>query len=46
MDPQRFPPEFFERVDESNDAEFYTMPRLVVHIDDGPSSPWAASSGS
>ena len=35
MDPQRFPPEFFGREDESNDAEFYTMPRLVVHIDDG-----------
>ena len=35
MDPQRFPPEFFQRDDESNDAEFYTMPRLVVHIDDG-----------
>jgi hypothetical protein len=35
MDPQRFPPEFFQREDESNDAEFYTMPRLVVHIDGG-----------
>ena len=35
MDPQRFPPEFFQREDDSNDAEFYTMPRLVVHIDDG-----------
>ena len=35
MDPSRFPPEFFRREDESNDAEFYTMPRLVVHIDDG-----------
>ena len=35
MDPRRFPPEFFQREDESNDAEFYTMPRLVVHIDDG-----------
>ena len=35
MDPSRFPPEFFQREDESNDAEFYTMPRLVVHIDDG-----------
>jgi len=35
MDPQRFPPEFFQREDESSDAEFYTMPRLVVHIDDG-----------
>ena len=35
MDPRGFPPEFFQREDESNDAEFYTMPRLVVHIDDG-----------
>lgn len=35
MDPPRFPPEFFQREDDSNDAEFYTMPRLVVHIDDG-----------
>ena len=35
MDPQRFPPEFFQREDDTNDAEFYTMPRLVVHIDDG-----------
>ena len=35
MDPQRFPPEFFQREDDGNDAEFYTMPRLVVHIDDG-----------
>ena len=35
MDPRSFPPEFFQREDESNDAEFYTMPRLVVHIDDG-----------
>ena len=35
MDPSRFPPEFFRREDETNDAEFYTMPRLVVHIDDG-----------
>ena len=35
MDPQRFPPEFFQREDDTNDAEFFTMPRLVVHIDDG-----------
>ena len=35
VDPQRFPPEFFRREDETNDAEFYAMPRLVVHIDDG-----------
>ena len=35
MDPRHFPPEFFQREDESNDAEFYDTPRLVVHIDDG-----------
>ena len=29
-----FPPEFFEREDESNDALFYTEPRMVVHIDE------------
>src|SRR5690242_11752778 len=29
-----FPPEYFSRVDESDDAAFYTVPRLVVHIDD------------
>ena len=29
-----FSPEFFEREDESNDALFYTEPRLVVHIDE------------
>ena len=27
-------PEYFQRQDESVDAEFYAMPRLVVHIDD------------
>jgi SAM-dependent methyltransferase len=32
--PSRFPPEFFRRLDESDDREFYTMPRLVTHIDD------------
>lgn len=35
MDPRSFPPEFFQREDESDDADFYTMPRRVVHIDDG-----------
>ena len=30
----RFPPEWFAREDESPDPEFYTEPRLVVHIDD------------
>jgi SAM-dependent methyltransferase len=29
-----FPPNAFSRVDESPDAEFYTQPRLVNHIDD------------
>ena len=29
-----FPPELFRRMDESPDAEFYAMPRLVTHIDD------------
>jgi SAM-dependent methyltransferase len=30
-----FPPGFFDRVDEGNDAVFYAPPRLVTHIDDG-----------
>ena len=30
-----FPPEAYERDDESPDDRFYTMPRRVVHIDDG-----------
>ena len=30
-----FPPGFFERQDESADPDFYGMPRLVTHIDDG-----------
>ena len=29
-----FPPNFFQRVDESSDALFYAVPRLVTHIDD------------
>ena len=29
-----FFPGFFDRFDESDDARFYAMPRLVVHIDD------------
>ena len=29
-----FPPGFFDRVDDSDDALFYAVPRLVVHIDD------------
>jgi SAM-dependent methyltransferase len=31
---QQFPPEAFDRVDESSDADFYAQPRLVNHIDD------------
>src|SRR5262245_39354737 len=30
-----FTPEMFERMDDSDDALFYTSPRKVVHIDDG-----------
>ena len=33
-DTPTYPPEFFRRMDESNDRLFYTEPRLVVHIDD------------
>lgn len=29
-----FPAEFFRRMDDSPDAEFYSVPRLVTHIDD------------
>ena len=32
--PQRFPPTFFRRQDESDDRLFYAQPRLVVHIDE------------
>jgi SAM-dependent methyltransferase len=31
---QEFPTGFFARSDESNDGDFYRMPRLVTHIDD------------
>ena len=33
-DTPTYPPEFFRRMDESDDRLFYTEPRLVVHIDD------------
>lgn len=33
--PQPFPPDFFRRIDESEDELFYMQPRRVVHIDDG-----------
>ena len=29
-----YPPEHFQRVDEGPDSEFYSFPRMVVHIDD------------
>ncbi len=29
------PPDFFRRIDDSDDELFYSTPRLVVHIDDG-----------
>ena len=32
---ETFPPEFFRRIDETDDELFYSQPRLVVHIDDG-----------
>ena len=32
--PPAFPDQFFERVDESPDSQFYQLPRLVTHIDD------------
>jgi SAM-dependent methyltransferase len=32
---ETFPPEFFRRIDESDDELFYTQPRRVVHIDEG-----------
>ncbi len=34
MPARRFPPEFFRRLDESDDADFYSVARLVTHIDD------------
>ena len=30
-----FPPGFFDRSDPTDDARFYSWPRLVTHIDDG-----------
>jgi SAM-dependent methyltransferase len=30
-----FKPEFFRRIDDSEDEQFYSMPRFLVHIDDG-----------
>lgn len=33
MSDAAFPPGFFERSDPSSDAQFYSVPRLVTHID-------------
>jgi SAM-dependent methyltransferase len=33
--PDVFPPGFFDRGDETDDAAFYSFPRFVTHIDDG-----------
>jgi SAM-dependent methyltransferase len=35
LDANGFPAGFFDRMDPSDDAAFYTPPRLVTHIDDG-----------
>ncbi len=32
---RQMPPDFFRRIDDSDDELFYSTPRLVVHIDDG-----------
>lgn len=32
--PQPMPADFFRRIDESDDPQFYSFPRFVVHIDD------------
>ena len=29
-----FPPEFFARLDDTDDSDFYQLPRFVTHIDD------------
>ena len=33
--PSNFKPEFFRRLDDSDDEVFYLAPRFVTHIDDG-----------
>ena len=33
--PSNLKPEFFRRLDDSDDELFYLTPRFVVHIDDG-----------
>lgn len=32
--PTSFPPGFFDRLDETPDAQFYAFPRFVTHVDD------------
>ncbi len=34
MADETFPPGFFDRADDADDARFYVAPRLVTHIDD------------
>ena len=34
-DDYPFPPEAFKRIDETDDGDFYSMPRLCYHIDEG-----------
>lgn len=34
MGAERFPKAWFERLEEGDDAEFYRLPRKVVHLDD------------
>ena len=34
MEDEGFPPGFFDRADEGDDAAFYAPPRFVTHIDD------------
>lgn len=43
---EKFPAKFFRREDESSDPEFYVVPRLVVHIDDGAVAAVSAYLGS
>lgn len=33
--PKQLPADFFRRVDDDDDEVFYSVPRLVTHIDDG-----------
>ena len=42
-DPVEFPPGFFARQDEGDDAAFYATPRLVTHIDDATIAALAAA---